>query len=103
MPDVPPDLTYRFEALDRHLADLRESIRMLAPLVVQTTVLETKMEDVEQHIAAMKAEVLKVADSTTQIIRSNRADTIKLALALVGPATVAALGLIAALLTGEIG
>jgi prefoldin subunit 5 len=92
----------RFKAIDSHLHDMRETIRASAPLMRQVAVLEAKVDDIEKDITEMKADVVKLADGTTEIIRSNRADTVKIIAAFASPAIVAVLGLVGALLTGRI-
>lgn len=103
MSDYSPDrLDDRFRSLDAHIADLRETIRVFAPLTSQTGVLEAKVEDIEGDIRDMKADVRDLAKETTTLVRENRSERIRQAALLFGPAIALALATVVGIVTGKI-
>lgn len=87
----PGRLNDRFSAIDEHLHDMREQIRVFAPLAGQTGVLEAKVDDLEEDVKDLK-----------RLIESLRDERIKTLGVVIGPSLLALAGFLVAQATGRI-
>lgn len=96
----PDRLTDRFGSIDENLRDLREQVRTFAPTSVQIGVAEAKIEDIEGDVADLKASFAEINKAMTNLLRSSRADTIRIGGLLILPLI---LLIIAGLVSGRLG
>lgn len=93
--DAWPDgrIQDRFSAVDAHLHDLREQIRVFAPIVKTTAALEEAVDNLEEDVKELKVDVKEIV---------NRSVTLRIAIVL-APIILTCLGIAIAVITGKIG
>lgn len=87
---TPGRLNDRFASIDEHFHDLREQIRVFAPMVRTTAELEVKLDTLEEDVRELKGDVKDIV---------NRSVTLRIVI-VVTPVFLTCLGIGVALLSG---
>lgn len=99
----PGRLQDRFDAVDEHLADLKETLKIFYPLPGQVGLLEHKIEALEEDMTELRSDVRELTKEQTTLVRADRSERLRQAGLLLGPSIALAGMVIIAVITGRIG